>query len=207
MTKSLPVLVMLVPIVLALLILGCAGSSASINTYVEPGFDGKALNRIAIFPIKNTRIAPSEAQQLNRDISQTINKRKPTMVIVSSAEVIDLLNQKGLADEWARFIDNYNASGIPNSALLKEIGDALNVDALLQGEIVNIQQYDGVYGRNAGTTRVTVRYSMMGTASGKLLWEASSDGLRTTGTTIEPAPPIIEAIKLAQDKILSTLPF
>lgn len=192
---------------LPLILIGCAVSSASINTYVEPGFNGSSLNRIAIFPIRNTKIAPSEAQQLNRDISQAINKRKPSMVIVSSAEAINVLNEKGLADEWARFIDNYNASGIPNAGVLKDIGQALGVDAILQGEIVNIQQRDGVYGGNKGTTRVTVRYSMMGVQSGKLLWEASSDGLRATSTTVEPAPPIIEAIKLAQQKILETLPF
>ena len=191
----------------SVLFFGCAASSASINTYVNPSFDGTKLNRIAIFPIKNTKIAPSEAQQLNRDLSQAINKRKPSMVIVSSAEVIEILNQKGLADEWARFIDNYNSSGIPNSTLLKDIGEVLGVDALLQGEIVNIQQMDGAYGRNKGTTRVTVRYSMMGVSSGKLLWEASSEGFRTTPTTIEQAPPIIEAIQLAQQKILATLPF
>ena len=205
MNKGLFLLVALVSTLFTFL--GCAGSSASINTYVDPGFDGTTLNRIAIFPIRNTKIAPSEAQQLNRDISQAINKRKPSIVIVTAAEVIDILNNKGLGDEWAHFIDNYNSSGIPNSSVLKEIGQALKVDALLQGEIINIRQEDGVYGRNKGETRVTVRYSMMGTSSGKLLWESSSDGLRTTATAIEAAPPLIEAIKLAQDKILSTLPF
>lgn len=188
-------------------LIGCATSSASINTYVDPSYSGSNLQRLAIFPIRNTRLAPSEAQQLNRDLSQAINKRKPSLVIVSSAEAINVLNEKGLADEWARFLDNYNASGIPNAAVLKDIGDALGVDAIIQGEIVNLQQTDGVYGGNKGTTRVTVRYSMMGVQSGKLLWEASSDGLRTTATTVEAAPPVIEAIKLAQAKILSTLPF
>lgn len=129
------------------------------------------------------------------------------MAIVSSAEAIQVLNDSGLADEWARFLDNYNSSGIPNASVLRDIGHVLGVDAVIQGEIVNIQQSDGVYGGNKGTTRVTVRYSMMGVQSGKLLWEASSDGLRTTATTLESAPPVIEAVQLAQQKILATLPF
>lgn len=189
------------------LLIGCATSSASINTYVDPTFDGSGLERIAIFPVRNTRLAPSEAQQLNRNLSQAISKRRPSMAIMGSAEAIQVLNDSGLADEWARFLDNYTASGIPNAAVLRDIGQVLGVDAIIQGEIVNIQQFDGVYGGNPGTTRVTVRYSMMGVRSGKLLWEASSDGVRTTGTTLEGAPPIIEAVKLAQQKILSTLPF
>ena len=199
-----PFIVLAAPLTL---LVGCAASSASINTFIEPGLDISQLHRIAVFPVRNTAIVPSEARQLNRDISQAINRRKPSIVIISSAEVIDVLNQKGLVDEWARFIDTYNSSGIPNSGLLKEIGSALGVDAILQGEVLNIHQVDGVYGGNKGTTRVTVRYSMIGVSEGKLLWEASSDGFRTTVTTVEPAPPLIQAIKLAQDKILSTLPF
>jgi len=38
------------------------------------------------------------------------------------------------------------------------------------------------------------------------LWEASSDGIKGTPTTLESAPPIIEAVDLAVDKILSNLP-
>jgi len=60
---------------------------------------------------------------------------------------------------------------------------------------------------NRGETRVTVRYTMLGVNDGKLLWEATSDGIATTGTTVEKAPAIIEAVNLAVEKIVGSLPF
>jgi hypothetical protein len=49
---------------------------------------------------------------------------------------------------------------------------------------------------------------MLDCLNGKLLWEASSDGRRETaiGGTFAHAPPVIEAIQLAVDKILESLP-
>jgi hypothetical protein len=192
---------------LSAFLIGCATSSSSINTYIDPDYNGANIQRLAIFPIKSTYLTPSESQQLHRDLSQAINKKKPSLVILGSAEANDILNKKVLTDKWALFLDNFVGSEIPNAGVLKEIGDTLGVDAIIQCEIVNVQQTNGVYGGNKGTTRVTLRYSIMGVRSGKLLWQASSDGLCTTGTTVEYAPPIIEAVKRAHDKILSTLPF
>ena len=114
-------------------------------------------------------------------------------------------DRHSLADEWAKFLDDYNSSGIPNSQLLFEIGDALNVDAIMQGEIVDVYQRDGKYGGDTALSRVTVRYSILSTDSGKLLWEATSRGSRESATTLADAPPLIEVIQLAQEKILNNL--
>ncbi len=72
---------------------------------------------------------------------------------------------------------------------------------------MNVLQRDGVYGLYRGLTTVTVRYSLLGTDSGLLLWEASSDGRKETATTLESAPPLIDVILLAQEKINESLPF
>jgi len=139
-------------------------------------------------------------------ISMTLKQRNPKIEIMSSAEAIRLLNDNDLAYDWAVFLDNYVTSGVPDSKILGEIGYALNVDAILQGEIVNTFQEDGHYGRNKGTTRVTVIFTMLDLKDGKMIWESSSDGIKRTATTVEIAPPIIDAVNLAVDKILTSLP-
>lgn len=196
----------LIPI-LSLFLVGCAVSSATISTYVEPGFNPSSITRIAVFPMRNAMIAPGQAEALDSAVAQAVKQRRPSIVIVSPTEATKVLNEKGLADKWAQFIDNYKASGIPNAALLREIGDSLGVDAIIQGEINNIQQVNGAFASNKGVTFVAVHYFMMGVQSSTLLWQASSDALRTTTTTVEDAPPIIQAIQLAQQKIVTTLPF
>lgn len=186
---------------------GCATSNADIKTYLDPGFTKTAFRRIAVFPIRDRRITAKEARQLNKEFSEAIGKKNPSIVIVGPEEAKKVLNDNGLADQAIRFEDHYYSDVLPSPGTLKTIGQTLGVDAILQGEIVDFQQTDGVFDRNKGKTRVTVHYSMTGMASGKLQWEASSDGSVTTLTTAELAPPIIYAIQSAQEKILTVLPF
>lgn len=191
---------------ICIVLISCAVQKATINTYVDPNYQSGRINKIAVFPIRNTRLAPSESQQINRKISMALQQRNQQIEIMSSAEAIRVLNDYDLADDWAIFLDNYVTSGVPDSKILREIGNALGIDAILQGEIVNIFQEDGHYGGNKGTTRVTVRFTMLDAKDGKLIWESSSDGIKGTTTTLESAPPIIDAVNLAIDKILTSLP-
>lgn len=155
--------IFIVMILISIIFVGCAASTASLNSYVDPSFSRENISSIAIFPIMNTKFAPSEARQINRKVSQSIVRKNKNINIVSSNEAINLLNKNDLSSEWAIFLDNYNSSGIPDSRLLNAVGEILEVDAILQGEIVNIFQEDGHYGGNKGTTRVSVRFSMMST--------------------------------------------
>ena len=185
----------------------CAVNTATINTYVDPSFTPGKIKKVAIFPIRNTNIAPSEGNQLNRKISMAIANANPNIQIMSSAEAVTLINEQDLADDWAMFLRNYVASGILDANKLMQIGRTVGVDAIVQGEIVSVFQRNGMYGTSqAGETRVTVRFTMLGVEEGTMIWEASSDGIRKTATTIEKAPPLMEAIALAVDKILRTIP-
>ena len=182
---------------------GCASTNADVKTHTEPGFTSASIRPLAVFPIRNWRLTTSEARQLDTELSQAILKKRPSVVILTSAEAVNLLNESGLADQASRFHDNYYPAALPNAGVLRKIGQALKVDAILQGEIVNVQETDGVYNKHESVTRVTVLYSMTAGESGKLLWEASSDGSVTTLTTVELALPISYAVFMAQEKVLT----
>ncbi len=184
----------------------CSVQKATINAYVNPNFKRGNIKCIAVFPMKNASIGPGDSQQIVRKITMAINRKNPSVKILVAAEAVNIFNENDLADDWALFLENYISSGIPNSNILKNIGSALQVDAIIQGEVINIFQQDGVYGENRGITRITVRFTMLDTKDGKMVWDASSDGIRGTVTTVEKAPPVIEAIDLAINKILKSLP-
>jgi hypothetical protein len=188
------------------ILISCATRKATLDMYVDPNYGTGQIHSVAVFPIRNAKFAPSEARQINRKISTFINRQNSEIEILGAAESIEKLNEADMADEWARFLDNYTSSGVPNVNSLKDFGGILGVDAIIQGEVVNIFQQDGRYGSNKGTTRVTVRFSMLGTQEGKVLWEASSDGIAGTATTVQSAPPIIDAVNLAMEKILKNMP-
>lgn len=186
---------------------GCASYSASIDTRLDPVFARTSIQRLVVLPIRSSRLPLTDAQQLDRDFLQTVRKRRPSIVIISSADAVRALHEKGLAHEWTRFLHDWNAGGIPDAGLLRTIGQTLGVDAIIQGEISNIEKTDGVYRTSKATTRATVRYAMLGVQSGTLLWEASSIGLLTTVTTLESAPPIMDVVQMAHQKVLETLPW
>jgi hypothetical protein len=198
-------LILFIVLLVSLVLLTGCGDSATIDTYSDPSFTKGSISKLAVFPMQNTRLAPSQSRQVNRDVTQGVNSINPNIEIMGAAKATRIINEHSLADEWAKFLDDYNSSGIPNSQLLFEIGDALNVDAIMQGEIVDVYQRDGKYGGDTALSRVTVRYSILSTDSGKLLWEATSRGSRESATTLADAPPLIEVIQLAQEKILNNL--
>lgn len=184
----------------------CATNKGSVNSFVDPAFTSTNIESIAIFPIRNTRAAPSEARQMNRRVALSLQAQNPGLRLVNEIEATRSIDDAGLGADWSEFVTGFAASGIPDVGRISKIGAAIGVDAIFQGELVSVQQIDGEYGRNAGTTRVTVRYTLLDARDGRLLWETSADGLRKTMTTVQSAPPIMEAVDLAVEKILENLP-
>jgi hypothetical protein len=186
---------------------GCMTPKTSVRVRAEPGFTGGNLQRLAVFPIVNSRLVLSDEQQLYGELLQAIVRKNSSIAIISSADAMRTLHQNGLGPVWTRFLATRDAHGLPDSAAVRTVGRALDVDAILQGEIVQFEKTDGLYGHNRGNTHATLRYFLVAVDSGSLLWEASSDGLLTTFTPLEAAPPLIEVVRLAHQRILETLPF
>ncbi|MDB5365580.1 MAG: hypothetical protein JWM77_1507 [Rhodospirillales bacterium] len=188
------------------LLCACASQSAKVNAYTEPTHTPGTIRSIAIFPVTNSSLAPGEGQRINQTIGPRIAAKNPGIRIISPAEAITKLNDAGQATVWARFLDAYTSSGIPDSSALRQISTTLGVDAIVQGSVAKAIQQDGILGVRAGGTLVTVQVSAFDARQGRLIWQASSEGRSTTATTLENAPPLAEAIQLAVDKLIENMP-
>lgn len=191
---------------LSVAVASCAVNRGTINSYVEPTYQQGSIKKIAVFSIRNAGRAPAEARDINVKIAQAIVAKNPSVEIVSPAAALKIINDAGLADKWADFVEDYYTSGIANKVILKEIAKSLNVDAVMQGQLVNVWQQDGNGWDQKGTTRITVSFSIVEATSAKQIWEASADGIKGNATEFGPAPPIADAIKLAIDKIVENIP-
>lgn len=185
---------------------GCATKRATLKTFVEPSIQPESISSVAIFAMRNVRLLPDESRELNRSISRAFQQQNPDVTVVGPTESTTLLNQAALTEMYSDFLRDYATSGIPNLRTLKQIGDAIDVDAILQGEVFDIFQTDGAYGVTKGKASVTVRYVLLSTRNGDVLWEATSNATKTTATTLGSAPPLYEVIMMAQNKILTALP-
>ena len=179
--------------------------SASVKTFVEPSLQSGLVKTIAVLPIRNVRLLPDELREVNRGITDGFRKQNPNLKVVGAVESVTLLNNAGLADRYSDFLRNYSQSAIPEVKTLQDIGKGLSADAILQGEVFSISQQDGgtaYYGR----TSLNVRYVMLSTANGGVVWEATGSAFKLSEKVGEPSPTLYEVIQMAQDKILTALP-
>lgn len=191
---------------LSLCLLGltaCNYSSASVDSYVDPSYDAKIIRRVVVLPMTNAGISPGQAQELSRSFAQGLKRHNPHLEIMGAGEAIDKINAAGLADEWATFLRNYNTSGIPNTSTAKRIGDILGVDAIIQGSILSLSQRDS-NGYDYPRTRVNLRYGAINARTGAMLWEISAEGSILANSYT--AAPIIDAARIANDKVIGSIP-
>ena len=182
---------------------------STLKTFVEPSIQSSAIKSVAIFPIRNMNLLPDEIREFNRGITDGLGRQNPKLKLVGAVEAVTMLNAGGLADKYSQFLRDYTQSGIPDIKILNEIGTALGVDAIIQGEVFSISQTDGYSVNNLefyGKTSVSVRYILLSTVNGGVLWEATGTAYKLSDKANDPAPTIYEAIQIAQAKILSALP-
>lgn len=190
------------------LLTACTSSRVTIDSYIDPAYSRAQIRSVAVLPVANPAFSPGEALELNRRVTMAIAARNSALRVLGAGEVVTALNQHNLAGPLGAFLDNFATSGIPDSSLLQRVGQALGVDVLIQGQLLNVLRQDGRAGFAAtpATTRVTVRFVMLDCRLGRMIWQASSEGTRLK-SGFSSAAPLIEAVNPAIDKILATLPF
>lgn len=184
---------------------GPVKKGASVKTFVEPSLQSGAVKSIAILPVRNVRLQPDELREVNRAITDGFRKQNPRLKVSGAVESVTLLNEANLADRYSEFLRNYTQSAIPDVKTLRDIGKALSSDAVLQGEVFSIAQNDGGTGF-FGKTSLSIRYVLLSTENGGILWEATGTAFKLSEKPAQPAPTLYEVIQMAQEKILTALP-
>jgi len=184
---------------------GCAASRGTINSFYEPSYMQGSVNLLAIPTIRNARLAPSESQQIGRSVNRAIAEKNPTVKMMSANKFSNLLNDSGLVDSYADFIEDYITSGIANREFLENLRNN-DIDAIMISELSNAYRADGSLGYNLGETRVTISFTIIDTKTNDVIWTAIADGKKGTASTLGDAPPLIEAINLAVEKIVGAVP-
>ena len=187
-----------------LLLTGC--SKVTLKTFVDPSLQTSSIKSIAVFSLRNTALSPGEALALDRAMTQEFLQKNGNLKIIGASEATTKLNESGLVEEYSKFLYNFEHSGIPNTTTLRKIGKQLGVDAILQGTLSDVIQRDGSYPGVASLSSLTLRYTLMSTQNGNILWEGTSNARKSGATTFSKAAPLYEVIDIAQKKILTGLP-
>jgi hypothetical protein len=189
---------------LAVFIPSCT-TSHDTRTYADPSLGTKIISSMAVLPVRNAPIAQSESIRMNRELAQTVQRKNPALRVLGPVEAVEKLNELHLVDDYDRYLAGLAQSGIPNREILLRIGEALGVDALMQGQIIGLMQQDSAIGRPASTA-FALRYSIVSTKDGMLLWETSEEMRKKRQTIFSSAPPLQEVLPEAVAKVIQSIP-
>jgi hypothetical protein len=187
------------------LVAGCATSKGTVDSFMQSSYEQGSIDTIAIPRLRNASLAPSQAQQVTRRLTQSVQRKNPNVEIVTANSFNEFLNDRGLVDKYSDFLEDYSTSGIANREFTKHLVDA-GIDGILIGVLSRVKQQDGSYGSNKGETRITLSFAVVDANRNTVIWSASADGIKGTATTLGEAPPIAQAVKLAMDKVEANLP-
>jgi hypothetical protein len=190
------------------MIIACATApkgSVNLQSSVDPSLRANAVKSIAVFPIRNIRLSPDEQREVNKGMVIGFQTSNPRLTILGPGEAVTQLNAANLAETYSEFLRNYSQSAIPDVNALNKVGNSLHIDAILQGDTFDIVQYDG-HSNLYGNTSLTVRYTLLGTKTGDILWQATARVKEMSKKPNIPAPTLYQTMQKGQEKILSQLP-
>lgn len=176
------------------------------RTHVDPALATTSIRAVAVLPIRNVRITAEIGNEMDQTLIAALTTRNPTVRIVGPEDAAASLAKAGLMTRYTLFLRDYTVTAIPDPTLLAEVGKTLGVDAIVQGAIVELVQRNGFLNIQNGSTLATVRYRIISTSTGTMLWEGMASTSRVTKTDLEKAPQIRHALVLAERPILKALP-
>jgi hypothetical protein len=215
------------PLLVLAVMLGssCAHRPGALETYATPELRQQEIKSVALMPIRDIWLTPEEGGRLDGVLAQMVKKEYPGIYVRDGNEVSDLLDQLTLKDRWQNYYDDYSIRGVPDTALIALVGEALGVDAIIQSEIADVRLSDAsnqllenlppqdrtelpdtTVRPISGTVDVQFSLSMFGVKVRDLVWQASAGGQTKTSNNPTGDLPISIAAREAMEKITQALP-
>ena len=189
---------------LAIPVLACT-TTTRLRTFRDPSLRSVHMARVAVLPLRGTKLPPDVEGDLNRAATRRLAATNPNLEIIGPAQSQRLLEDAGLAGSYSRFARSSPTPGDIDMVGLKRISDALKTDAILQGDVWQIDRPNDGFFHHTVVAELTLRYSLIGLGNGELLWENSAT-VRKERMKSEDAPRIEDAIPRAQSLVLKDFP-
>ena len=190
-----------------LILTGLAGcfSSATLKTRADKSMESESIKSVAILPIQGANLPPGENREFTKAVIDAFREKNNAISVLGPSESMELINAKGLSNHYNELLRSYISTGAPSEKYIKEIGAALNVDALLQGVVLDVRQSEASFYQFAGS-HLTLSYGLMSVKSGIVIWDATSRARKQEAWSWSSAPPLYETISVALQEILPAIP-
>lgn len=182
---------------------GCAKSEASIASSTSDALASSRLNSLAILPVP--ALEGASASELSLAVGRQISAESNDIRLVGPSDSRSRIEQNELTADWRALTETLSMESAPSAEIVAGLGRSLNVDAILQGVVYDIDNRQHAAFGNRGKIELTVRVVLLQTTTGEILWEARSRAVKEAETTFAN-PSMDEALELAINEILESFP-
>lgn len=170
-------------ILAAALVLPTTGCAAGIHTGFEELHPAPApvyAERIAVLPVTATEGSESFRHVIGDSLLAAAVRLHPDVEFMSGEQALNRLNDEGLAERFANLLLAYHQTGLYDRPLLREVGEALRVDHVLQLR-VGYERHPELEGRlfdpgeiyEADRQNLYVTVVLWDVRHGEIAWEAA----------------------------------
>ncbi|HSF68114.1 MAG TPA: hypothetical protein VLA67_11875 [Nitrospiraceae bacterium] len=132
---------------LCIFVTGCASSLygwqvRTNSTPMPPSFNPAALEQHSVALFGAVTSPPNQGNEvtLSSILEQILNKVKPNWKVVPAHELVKRINQKGLAEEYARMRAEYERTNILEGSSLRKIATGVGVRYVFQPRLISFSQ-------------------------------------------------------------------
>ena len=195
---------------LALAAAACGGSQAyyDINARTSP------IESVAVLPFPDQGLTQVDYRDIDTHLSTSLGLRLRDMRVMPAPQGVSKVREAGDWEAWRTYQAGPLSVGALDTAVVRQVGEALGTDAFMTGELVDLFRKDGErltgvggaqFGKPApGETRVEVQLYLFDCESGRLIWRHTGKG-KLVSSTRDPAPPIADTVAKAIDGLLKDL--
>lgn len=167
----------------AALVMSTTGCAAGIHTGFEelhPAAAPVRAERIAVLPVTAAEGSESYRGVIGDSLLAVARRAHPDVAFIPARESLRRLNDSGLAERFANLLMAYQETGIFDRDLLQQVGEALEVDHVLQLRVgyervsevgTRIFEPQDLY--EADRQNLHVNAMLWNVREGELVWEAA----------------------------------
>jgi len=174
-------------------------TTTTIQTHRSPTLTTMPVKSVAILPIQNAFFSIKVADSLEQEVAQAFTARNAEVRVIAPSDT----RARYVAD-YSSFLRDYNTYGTLDKHVLARMADTLNVDAVLHGTIISMEQQDG-FPYPVAYTKVKIIYTLIGLRSAEVLWDVSAIA-SVRKSAFSGAPDSNEAIADIGKMVLDQLP-
>jgi len=155
-----------------------------------------------------------DRQTLALVFSNLLAKRRSDLHVIPLAQTLSAVNSAGLAHTYDQMYTTYRDSGLFDIDPLQKIGRAVGVRYLAQLKVGSFNQNDkggiapflGIALTHKETANVRLFVQLWDSATGKIVWERSSEASKSTRSLRDKPISIETVINSASEDLITTLP-